>query len=178
MAQHRQISRPKSKHQRKPKCEVREAADREGHSPPRSARGGHHGPWWGSHGRSLATHGRAPLVHPIFSLFCATFRLPAVFALFCPYNDDVPGHSNTPNSYLIHPIPFSILSILDQSSLERERGSGEELQGLSIGLCDRKTEARVWMSKLFPFSSLFSIQFIFCNFDLSICSFNLEFMHV
>jgi len=96
----------------------------------------------GPHGRAPATHGRVPLVHPIFSLFRATFRLPAVFALFCPYNADVPGLIQHPihTEYTPFQSPF-ILSF--RLVLERERGSGEELQGLWIRFYDRKDGARV-----------------------------------
>ena len=93
-----------------------------------------------------------PLGCLAFLRFYATFRLSVVFALFCPYHADVPGLIQHPNTLLSILLSFYHLSF--RLVLERERGSGEELQGLWIGLCDRKMGARVWMSKFFPFSSL------------------------
>jgi len=91
-----------------------------------------------------------PLASEGFFRFRATFFFPAVFALFCPYDTHVPGLNEHPNTLLF--ISIFILRVF----LERERGSGEELQGFWIGFCDRKTKARFLLSNFFSSSSVFS----------------------
>ena len=47
--------------------------------------------------------------------------------------------------------------------LERERRSGEELQGFHAKLRSKDSSV-IWLSNFFSFSSLSSLQFMFCNF--------------
>jgi len=89
----------------------------------------------------------------VFFVFHATFRLPAVFSATLPYIVDAPRHSKQPNTLHSHPLSFPrVLELV----LERERGSGEDLQGFYTGF-DREIQERVWAELFFPFSSLCSI---------------------
>ena len=81
-AQSRQSPRPIPRSKVAQNASFEKCSDRAKQSSPRAARGVHHGPWWGTHGRASRAHGRASPGPFLFVVFCAAVRLPACLWVF------------------------------------------------------------------------------------------------
>ena len=152
MTQHRQYSQPKSKHQGSIK------------RPPRADRGAHHGLCWEAHGRAcLCCFG--------FAVFARLFVLQCVFLLFCLYNVmylDILKHP-------IHSIAFSFHSKSFQSSFRERKRERRRTTTLDRALRSKDGSTRLDEQILSLLLSFLISCFIFCNFDLNTCSFDLRF---
>ena len=143
--------RPKAKHRTRPKRSARDIPGSHSQWPPRSGRGGCPRPWWSVFARLCRFPFACLFVFWRFLLF-SFFKLPCIWTF----------QRNPIHSIAIFSIRVSL------EFLERERKKDEELQGFCIGLGDRKTGARIWMS--FCSSSLLFSQskFMFCYFVLNL----------